>query len=88
VSSLDRHPLLPGIPTLAESGFPNHALDVWLGIFAANLGDEQGDLDMAALATELAALGLAGGPLGAAALFKQVQASRPLWLRACDAAVQ
>lgn len=88
VSSRNRHALLPGIPTLAECGFPNHALDVWLGVFAANFEDGQGEYDLAALANALAELGLAGGPIGGAALFKQVHDSRPLWLRACDHATE
>jgi tripartite-type tricarboxylate transporter receptor subunit TctC len=85
VSSRTRHPLLPGVPTLAECGFPNHALDVWLGVFVANVDNASAEFDAMQLATDLAALGLAGGPTGGVAFSAQVLASRPLWLRACDA---
>ena len=37
VSSAARTPRLAQTPTLAECGFPEHALDVWLGIFGHGL---------------------------------------------------
>jgi tripartite-type tricarboxylate transporter receptor subunit TctC len=86
VSSQARHPQLPGVPTLAECGYPNHALDVWLGVFAANIDDGWADFDAVSLGGKLAGIGLAGGPLGGVAFGRQVTESRPLWLRACDAA--
>jgi tripartite-type tricarboxylate transporter receptor subunit TctC len=37
VSAAERDPRLPAVPTLVECGFPEHALDVWLAVFGANL---------------------------------------------------
>jgi len=34
VTTRDRHPLLPELPTLAESGFPDYAAAAWYGLFA------------------------------------------------------
>lgn len=31
-ASSKRSPLLPGTPTIAESGYPGYALDIWLGV--------------------------------------------------------
>lgn len=39
VSALERHADLPRTPTLAECGFPDHALDVWLGVFGHGVAD-------------------------------------------------
>lgn len=33
VTSPTRSPLLPNVPTIAESGFPGYDMDTWLGIF-------------------------------------------------------
>jgi tripartite-type tricarboxylate transporter receptor subunit TctC len=91
VSSLRRSPLLPAVATLAELGFPDHALDVWLGVFGANLDAEtvagaaaaRGD---AVHAAELRAQGLDGGPAGADELAQAVARSMPAWSRALRAA--
>jgi tripartite-type tricarboxylate transporter receptor subunit TctC len=32
-TGLERHPALPDVPTLAESGFPRYATGFWLGLF-------------------------------------------------------
>ncbi|ARP81815.1 hypothetical protein CAL12_13985 [Bordetella genomosp. 8] len=34
VTSANRHPLAPEIPTVAESGYPDFVTDVWFGLFA------------------------------------------------------
>lgn len=34
VTSAKRHPLVPGIPTVAEQGFPGFESSVWFGLFA------------------------------------------------------
>jgi tripartite-type tricarboxylate transporter receptor subunit TctC len=34
VTSSQRAAILPGVPTLAEAGFPDATLDVWVGVFA------------------------------------------------------
>lgn len=34
VTSTKRSPLLPQVPTIAESGYPGYDADVWLGLFA------------------------------------------------------
>ncbi|MFC4273605.1 Bug family tripartite tricarboxylate transporter substrate binding protein [Achromobacter aloeverae] len=34
VTSYHRHPLLPAVPTVAESGYPGFETDVWFGLFA------------------------------------------------------
>jgi tripartite-type tricarboxylate transporter receptor subunit TctC len=81
VSSSRRSPVLPDVPTLAELGFPDHALDVWLGVFAANRASIPVLADDAALRSRLRALGLDGGPIGAGAFGLQVQDSQAGWKR-------
>ena len=39
ISSVERHAELRRTPTLAECGFPDHALDVWLGVFGHGVAD-------------------------------------------------
>jgi tripartite-type tricarboxylate transporter receptor subunit TctC len=34
VTSAQRHPLAPDVPTVAESGYPDFVTDVWFGLFA------------------------------------------------------
>ncbi|MEO8057683.1 MAG: tripartite tricarboxylate transporter substrate-binding protein [Burkholderiales bacterium] len=34
ITSALRSPLLPGMPTLAEQGFPGYDLDIWFGLYA------------------------------------------------------
>src|SRR5688572_9369445 len=34
VSSLQRHPIVPDVPTIAESGYPGYEALVWFGLFA------------------------------------------------------
>lgn len=34
ITSAQRHPAAPGLPTVAESGVPNYQFDVWYGLFA------------------------------------------------------
>ena len=34
VTSAQRTPLMPGLPTVAESGFPGYAITIWSGLFA------------------------------------------------------
>jgi tripartite-type tricarboxylate transporter receptor subunit TctC len=34
VSSLERHPIVPDVPTIAESGYPGYEALVWFGLFA------------------------------------------------------
>ena len=85
VSSAQRAAVLPDVPTLIECGFPDHALDVWLGVFASGSAGDPLPPD-ARLGDDLAALGLRGGPIGAAAFASVISESRPRWLRALDAA--
>jgi tripartite-type tricarboxylate transporter receptor subunit TctC len=83
VSSIGRSLALAEVPTLAECGFPDHALDVWLGVFAANTSPDAGAvLADRSLASRLRALGLEGGPLARDAFELQVQDSRAAWRRA------
>jgi tripartite-type tricarboxylate transporter receptor subunit TctC len=90
VSDRARSRLLPDVPTLAESGFPDHALDVWFGAFGAAFPEGGVDrLDGAAADPEftaaLEALGLSGGAAPGAALARQVVASTAGWRRALAA---
>jgi tripartite-type tricarboxylate transporter receptor subunit TctC len=86
VSSADRSVSLPEVPTLAECGFQAHALDVWLGAFAANgAPDTTRALADRAFAARLRELGLAGGPLDAQAFADQVESSRAAWREALSA---
>ncbi len=87
VSSRRRSIALPEVPTLAECGFPDHAMDVWLGVFA-HAWRAPGDTADPALATALAALGLSGGPTSAAVLAAEVAESAPRWRRALEVAVR
>ena len=34
VTSIERHPVLPSVPTLAESGLPGYEMIAWAGVFA------------------------------------------------------
>ena len=34
VAAKDRHPLLPGVPTTAEAGYPDFELEAWVALFA------------------------------------------------------
>ena len=83
VSSLARHPIVAHVPTLAECGFPEHALDVWLGVFATDSVGVASQPDAAALAQ----LGLRGGPTSAAALDSEIETSREHWLAALRVAL-
>jgi tripartite-type tricarboxylate transporter receptor subunit TctC len=69
VSDVERDPRLPNVPTLVECGFPEHALDVWLAVFGANL-------DAAALER------LAADAASVARLEQRVERSRAQWTRA------
>ena len=93
VSDRARSRLLPEVPTLAEAGFPEHALDVWFGVFGAappagridRLDDAVADPGLAA---SLAAIGLSGGVSPGPALARQVLASAAGWRRALAAAAR
>ena len=92
VSSARRSRLLPDVPTLAECGFPEHALDVWFGLFGAHLdgtslGRAKAACADAELSAALAELGLSGGISGPEKLAGQVEASAPIWKRALRTAV-
>lgn len=91
VSSGKRSPQLPDVPTLIESGYPGHCLDVWLGVFGANLAEETRQAidelhSDAALASSLQAIGLRGGPSSASTLRGEIVGSAPRWLEALAAA--
>ena len=91
VSAAQRSALLPLVPTLIESGFPEHSLEVWLGVFGANLPDETVDAIArlagdTALAGQLRSLGLRDGPLAAAGLVSQMDESTEAWRKALAAA--
>jgi tripartite-type tricarboxylate transporter receptor subunit TctC len=75
VSSRARHASMPAVPTLAESGFPAHALDVWLGAFGANVETARfaALVDDVLLRRELEALGLVGGPTSPARLLEEAR---------------
>lgn len=73
VSAADRSALLPGVPTLVESGFPEHVLEVWLAVFGANL-------EPSAMAS------LGSSPSESARLTRRVEESRPAWMRALASA--
>ena len=72
VSSALRVGELPDVPTLAECGYPEHALDVWLAVFGANID-----------AATMQRLGANEG--AAAALSQRIERSRAPWLRALEA---
>jgi len=61
VSARSRNRLLPEVPTLAECGYPAHALDIWFGVFGTTqdailLRAIEGALASPALAAALAAV--------------------------------
>lgn len=87
VSSTRRSRRLPEVPTLVECGFPDHALDVWLGVFGAHLDVEwreraEGAGADKAFAEDLDALGLDGGPASGGELLECARQSGASWLRA------
>lgn len=71
VSSTQRSPALPGVPTLVECGFPEHALDVWLAVFGAHVSG--------------ASLGIAASVLADTAFRTRVDESKAMWTRALEA---
>lgn len=91
VSAHARHPSLPDVPTLAERGYPEHALEIWFGVFGAGLAAPLSRaVDSArhdpGLARSLAALGLCGPPIGGEALGREIEESREGWRRAIGSA--
>jgi tripartite-type tricarboxylate transporter receptor subunit TctC len=91
VSAALRSALLPHVPTMIESGFPRHSLEVWLGVFGAHLDAETRrvivDLRFDnSLASSLQALGLVGGPLPGMGLRAAWEESVPRWTEALAAA--
>lgn len=54
VTSLERIPTLPDVPTIAESGFPGYDMNDWNGIFAAT-GTPQGAITRIAAAAAVSA---------------------------------
>jgi tripartite-type tricarboxylate transporter receptor subunit TctC len=89
ISARERNALMPEVPTLAECGYPDHALDVWFGVFAAGLADDAPRMANAvkdpALAAALREVGLSGAILGPDALAAQVAAAASAWKRALEA---
>jgi len=86
VSSARRSESLPRVPTMAECGFPTHALDVWLGAFAANAApDTSRAMADRTFTARLHELGLHGGPLDASTFARQVESSRHAWHQALAA---
>jgi len=69
VSDVERDPRMPDVPTLIECGFSEHALDVWLAVFGANL-------DAATLER------LGAEPAAVLRLEQRVERSRLQWSRA------
>ena len=87
VSAATRSPVLPDVPTLAECGYPDHALEVWFGVFGAGLPTALAQRLRPAsadtvLASQLAHLGLEGGACDAADLPARMSASEAGWRRA------
>lgn len=87
VSAPQRSPMLPQVPTLIELGFPQHTLDVWLGIFGAGIDDasRRASESLARdsrLREALAAAGLSEGAIGATAFAQVVTDSGARWRRA------
>lgn len=91
VSAAERNGLLPDVPTLAECGFPEHALDIWFGVFGAGLQQPtRHAIDAiradAALLDSLGSIGLSGAPADGRALEQEIDASREGWRRALRSA--
>jgi tripartite-type tricarboxylate transporter receptor subunit TctC len=87
VCASERSPMLPEVPTLIELGFPQHALDVWLGIFGACIDDASKPASESLacdsrLRERLAAAGLSGGALDATVFAQVVADSGARWRRA------
>ena len=91
VSACERNRLLPRVPTLAERGFPAHALEIWFGVFGAALtqpvlqaierarGNPQ-------LRESLGLAGLSGEIRDGPALAREIDATREAWSRAVASA--
>ena len=71
ISAAARIGEMPDVPTLAECGMPEHALDVWHAVFGANV---DGATFQRLGANEAAAL----------ALSHRIDRSRPAWLQALE----
>jgi tripartite-type tricarboxylate transporter receptor subunit TctC len=91
VSARQRNGPLPAVPTLAECGFPEHALEIWFGVFGAGLNPSvlqavERARTASRLGPSLASLGLSGGIGDANALSNEIDATREGWRRALEAA--
>ena len=91
ISARERNRLLPEVRTLAECGFPQHALEIWFGVFGAGLGEPalraiDAARANAALHAALATVGLTGEIAPGAALARKIEASREGWRRALESA--
>jgi tripartite-type tricarboxylate transporter receptor subunit TctC len=91
VSAEERNRLLPQVPTLAERGFPEHALEIWFGIFGANLTEPavhaiDSIRATGALRESLYAVGLSGDVTDGPALAREIDASREGWSRTLGSA--
>jgi tripartite-type tricarboxylate transporter receptor subunit TctC len=91
VSADARNRLLPDVPTLGQCGFPEHALDIWFGVFGAGLGSSalraiDSARSSAALGARLADVGLSGEVAGGPALSREIAASLEGWQRALGSA--
>jgi tripartite-type tricarboxylate transporter receptor subunit TctC len=85
VSSSARAPVLADVPTLPECGF-DHALDVWLTVFSANLEVQREPRPDPDLARALGGMGLSNGPRSARLAEEEFEASKSAWLAALDVA--
>ncbi len=96
VSSLQRNPLYPDVPTVAESGFPGFQALSWSGLSAIK-GTPQPIVDKldaamkkimasAEIKQRLEAVGFVVPPLGAATYAKFVQSEIDLWTRVIKSA--
>lgn len=91
ISAKERNRLLPDVPTLAECGYPAHALAIWFGAFGAGLAQPVLDAVKSARANaplreSLHALGLSGDVSDGASLAREIDESREGWGRALESA--
>jgi tripartite-type tricarboxylate transporter receptor subunit TctC len=91
VSARERNRMLPAVPTLVERGYPEHALEIWFGVFGAALAESAlRTIDSAranaALGGSLATVGLSGEVADGQALEREMVASRAGWRRALESA--
>jgi tripartite-type tricarboxylate transporter receptor subunit TctC len=96
VTGAKRNPVLPNVPTMVESGFPNFVVSAWFGVFAPagtpdSIADKLNEMMVAAMHSpeytqRMAALGLDIEPVSRAAFAQMLESESSRWKQLVEAA--